>query len=222
MRIKTIASGSTGNCYLIESGTTKLLIEAGIQLKKIYKALGFKLNGVDACLISHQHQDHCKAVKDIENKTSVPVFCPGIVKKIENLKISRDIQNKRSFQIGCFHILPLALNHDVECYGFLISTASESLFYVSDTGFINYEIQGLTHLMIETNHSIQSLAESDQIYTKTIGKRHLSIENAVNFIGKHAGLKEIHLIHLSQHNADAKIFKRLIQSISKCPVYIAS
>ena len=61
----TIASGSAGNCYRITDGTTSILIECGIPIKDIRSGLGYQLSEISACLISHEHKDHCVAIKDI-------------------------------------------------------------------------------------------------------------------------------------------------------------
>ena len=55
MKLKVLASGSKGNCYILESPTGVLLIEAGIPWKEILKGLDFNLKGVVGCLISHEH-----------------------------------------------------------------------------------------------------------------------------------------------------------------------
>lgn len=55
MKLKVLASGSKGNCYILESPTGSLLIEAGIPWKQIQKGLNFDLRQVVAALISHEH-----------------------------------------------------------------------------------------------------------------------------------------------------------------------
>lgn len=55
MRLKVLASGSKGNCYILQSPTGSLLIEAGIPWKEIQKGLDFDLRQVVGCLISHEH-----------------------------------------------------------------------------------------------------------------------------------------------------------------------
>ena len=52
IEIKALASGSTGNCYLINS---ELMIECGIKIDQIRKGCGFRLSEIKACLISHEH-----------------------------------------------------------------------------------------------------------------------------------------------------------------------
>lgn len=55
VEIITIASGSSGNCYLIRNERCQLLIEAGIALPKIQRAVNFQISQLDGCLISHCH-----------------------------------------------------------------------------------------------------------------------------------------------------------------------
>ena len=65
MKLKVLASGSKGNCYILESPTGSLLIEAGIHWKEILKGLDYDISKVVACLISHEHKDHSKAVIEV-------------------------------------------------------------------------------------------------------------------------------------------------------------
>ena len=55
MNIKTIASSSRGNCYLIKDCNTSLLIECGLSIGAMQKAIDYKLHEVEGCLISHEH-----------------------------------------------------------------------------------------------------------------------------------------------------------------------
>lgn len=49
--IKIIASGSSGNCYLLD----RIIIECGIPFKKLQKAVNYELKGVEWCLVTHGH-----------------------------------------------------------------------------------------------------------------------------------------------------------------------
>lgn len=53
--IKTLASGSSGNCYIIDDGSTKLMIECGLPINQIKKKGGFCVHEMSGCLISHEH-----------------------------------------------------------------------------------------------------------------------------------------------------------------------
>src|SRR5690625_2819031 len=63
--IKTLASASKGNCYHITDGSTPILIECGIKFKDIQIALDFKTSNIAGCLVSHEHKDHSKGIKDV-------------------------------------------------------------------------------------------------------------------------------------------------------------
>ena len=66
LEVKAIASGSAGNAYLLDDGAGhKLLLECGIPFQKLLIALNFNLIQLSGCLLTHEHQDHSKAVNDL-------------------------------------------------------------------------------------------------------------------------------------------------------------
>lgn len=64
LKITALASSSAGNCYIIDNGHSRLLIECGIPWRQIKEKLNFDLSGISGVLVTHEHQDHAKAVKD--------------------------------------------------------------------------------------------------------------------------------------------------------------
>lgn len=56
MNLKCIATGSTGNCYLLtsDSGET-LILDCGIPIKEIKKGLNWHIRGIRGMIISHAH-----------------------------------------------------------------------------------------------------------------------------------------------------------------------
>ena len=65
MRFEALASSSAGNAYIVEDGETRILLECGLSHKKLLKLSGFALSDFRACLVSHEHKDHAKAVEDL-------------------------------------------------------------------------------------------------------------------------------------------------------------
>ena len=65
MKIQILASGSSGNAYIIGDGETSLLLDAGIPLKAIQTGSGFRVRQLAGCFITHSHKDHSKAAKDL-------------------------------------------------------------------------------------------------------------------------------------------------------------
>lgn len=55
MDIKVLASGSSGNCYVVSDSKTKIMLECGIPIVAIKKGCDFKVHEISACLLSHGH-----------------------------------------------------------------------------------------------------------------------------------------------------------------------
>ena len=55
MKLKVINSNSDGNCYLLKSSTSTLMLDCGCTLSQIKKGCDFKLSEITACLVSHSH-----------------------------------------------------------------------------------------------------------------------------------------------------------------------
>lgn len=229
MEIKTIASGSSGNCYLIDDGETRLLIEAGIQFKRIQRALEFDLQGVAACLVSHSHLDHCKAVKDLL-KASIDCYINHATAKalgISSHHRATVVEPLQRFTVGSWAILPFDTVHDVPNMGFLLANkAGEKLIYLTDTPYCKYTFSGLTHILVEANYSIDMLKENkdlDSEVKKRVIRNHFSLENVKKFLQANdlGKVQEIWLLHLSEQNSCEKRFKVEVQKITGKPTYIA-
>ena len=68
MNIKVIASGSSGNCYLISDDKTSLLLDAGISFKQIQIGTNFNISNISGCFVTHRHIDHAKSIKDLNKR----------------------------------------------------------------------------------------------------------------------------------------------------------
>ncbi|MEK5038814.1 MBL fold metallo-hydrolase [Sporosarcina sp. FSL K6-3457] len=230
MIIRTLATGSTGNCYMIDDGQTRLLIELGVQFKKIQRALNYETSKVAAALISHSHKDHCKGVQGALD-ASVDVYMSETTEReigIQHNRIRR-YENKKQFRVGTFTILPFDVQHDVENHGFLIQSDNGiKLLFATDTYYVKYRFTGLTHLMIECNYSRKILDENVEsgripefLANRIIGS-HFSLENLLEFLKANdlSRVQEIHLLHLSDTNSNEEEFKRAVQATTGKLVYV--
>ncbi len=224
MKIISIRSSSQGCCYIVESQGYQLLIECGIPFKSIQKAFDFDFKNLIACIVSHEHGDHSKYLPFLEDKTTIPIYCTQGTKDLFNLSICEIIiQNKIIKPGGNFAVLPVKLLHDVECFGFVIATGNDVLFYATDTSQLPKKIiVGLSHLMIEANHSFESIMDSDHAHAKRAFQNHLDIDSVVSFCKLHQKtLQEIHLIHLSDSHSDADKYKTMVARAVGVPVFVA-
>ena len=70
-------SGSKGNSYYIGSNVGGVLIDAGRNCKQIEQAMaqnGLGMKNVRALFITHEHIDHCAAVRVLAKKYGIPVY----------------------------------------------------------------------------------------------------------------------------------------------------
>lgn len=232
IEILPLASGSRGNCYWVTDGSTPLLLEAGIRFQDIRKGTGFRVSEIAGVLISHEHQDHCKAVRDI---IKAGIDCYMSQGTAEELKLEGHrvhiIQAKKQFQLGTWTILPFEVQHDVvEPLGFLLASRNGGkLVYATDTYYIRYRFSGLTHIAVECNYSLDILNHNIQagrvqaVQKKRLLQSHFSLENVKNFLRANdlSQVREIWLLHLSDRNSDAERFKREIMELTGKPVKIA-
>src|SRR5690625_74135 len=232
IEITTLASGSKGNCYLVTDGSTTLLLECGISLKEIRKALNFNTSNLAGCLVTHEHKDHSAGLKDVTRSGINCYMSAGTAEAtgIEHHRIKK-VQAKQKLSIGTWDILPFDVQHDVsEPYGFLLQNKSgEKLLFATDTYYIRYKFKGLTHLLIECNYSMEILNEniaSGRVHKDMKGrliKSHFSLENVKEFLKANdlSKVQVIHLLHLSDTNSNEEQFKREIQELTGKAVYIA-
>ena len=234
MKIKSLASSSAGNCYLLQSGEDMLLIEAGISIKKIRQGTDFNLSAVSGCLVSHAHQDHCKALNDLI-KAGVDCFMTSGTygKAISSDWVSHRVHILDMLEqknIGAFTVMAFPTVHDCEgSCGFLIVHGKDKILFATDTAFIEYRFKGLTHIMIESNYQESILEKRVDSGAISIPQKnrllfsHFSLENVLSFLGDldRSKLRECHLIHLSSGNSDAKYMRRKVAGFLGIPVYIA-
>lgn len=241
IKIRTIATGSKGNCYLLTNSRGEVLIlECGIPWKKIAEAIQWNQSKVVGCCISHEHGDHARAVNDIRNHL-IPIYCSqGTAQKLglEQSMLFRRVGYKLS---GChahhFFISAIPAIHDAaEPLIFIIrewdaTKDGDVVLFATDTEFIPYRLRGITKMMVEANYNFDyindSLVKGDLIKTRknrTV-KTHMEIGTLEAWleeekkIGGLDLLSEVHLIHVSKQNGNPKEFIRLIQRITGVPVY---
>lgn len=210
------ASGSAGNLYQVTSGNSSLVIDPGLPIAKIKKALNFKLSAVSGAVISHSHGDHSKGVLSL---AKAGVDCWMSEPTRNDLKINGHrihiFNPLQQFEIGKFSILPFETQHDCpgSC-GFLISDGATKLLFATDTFYIHHRFNGVNIMAIECNFSRETMDKwLHPERKKRLYRSHFSLENVIKFLKANdlSQVIEIHLIHMSQQNADPVWFKDQIQ-----------
>jgi phosphoribosyl 1,2-cyclic phosphodiesterase len=77
IRMTVLASGSKGNCTVVSTNRTRVLIDAGLSCRELFKRMqvaGEDPRALDAILITHEHQDHVQGLSVTARKLGIPVF----------------------------------------------------------------------------------------------------------------------------------------------------
>lgn len=233
MKLKILASGSSGNCYLLENETEILIIEAGISFKRIQEGIDFNTSKVVGCLVTHEHKDHSKSIMDLI-KSGIDVYASkGTIEAMaleEEYRIKR-IKSQETIRAGGFTILPFDTQHDAaEPLGFLVQHKDMGkLLFITDSYYCKYKFKGLDHILVECNYQRDLLEENIENGTlpewlkDRITKSHFELENVKEFLRSSdlSRTKNIVLIHLSSQNSNKDLFKSEIERATGRPVYIA-
>ncbi len=216
MKIKTIASGSKGNCSIVLCDETKIIIDMGISyltLKRSLEENSLSFDQFAGILITHNHKDHINGLATLIKKTDLPAFIPQAM--YEGLKDvlpkDRCIFVDDNFNINDVEIELIHTSHDAPCsVGFIINYKDKSLVYVTDTGYINRKY--LNRMvkkdlyLIESNHDEVMLMDGP--YPRFLKERvisdkgHLSNTTTSKYLKKLVGsnTKYIILAHISETN----------------------
>ena len=216
MKIKTIASGSKGNCSIVLCDETNFIIDMGISyltLKKSLEENSLSFDHFTGILITHNHKDHVNGLASVVKKTNLPLFIPtemydGIKELVpkERCIFIDDIFNINDVKIELIHT-----SHDAPySVGFIINQANKSIVYVTDTGYINRKylnkMINKDLYLIESNHDEVMLMDGP--YPRFLKERvisdqgHLSNTTTSKYLKKIVGdtTKYVILAHISEKN----------------------
>lgn len=234
----SLYSGSSGNCFFIQSENSKILIDAGVSCKKIETSLqtdfNLSLNDIDAIFVTHEHIDHTKSLNLISSKYNLPVYASNgtwnaLTEKTQ--KISNENKHifelDKSFEFKDLRIFPFATPHDAaEPCGFNIYNGNSKISVATDLGYIDDKIfnnlKDSSFLMLESNYEPNILKVSSYPYRlkqRIMSKSgHLSNNEASTTISKliDYGLKDVLLIHLSKENNVPEIaYETVVENLKK-------
>lgn len=232
MQIKVLASGSSGNAYIVSDGRTTLLLDAGIPLKAIQVGTNFTVRKIAGAFITHSHQDHSKAAKDLA-RYGVNIYTSRGTIEACGLTGHRlhPVKALQEITVGTFKVLPFDVEHDApEPLGFLFaSTATgEKLLYFTDTYFVRYRFNGLTHIMAECNYTQDGIDRSIAAgyipveMVPRLVKAHMSLEHLLEMLKANdlRQVRQIYLLHLSTNNSEEQRMKEEVQRQTGAEVYV--
>ncbi|MGL5731872.1 MAG: MBL fold metallo-hydrolase [Bacteroidales bacterium] len=209
-KLKVIGSGSQGNSYALYCGSEILLIELGLSEKDIKKAIDFEINRVVGCIASHTHGDHLapNTVKSLLKYGLNILSTPEASNRFNGVK---DISKGRKYKLGSFFIQPIPVEHNVECYAFIIEHESiGKCLFATDLNCFPSRIKGLNHIFIEANYSEDIIVNNAcrNSFSSSASNNHLDIEQTIEILKQNysSDLQTVVLLHLSDSNSNASEF----------------
>ncbi len=223
MRVCLLASGSKGNSLFIETGKTKLLIDAGLSAREILLRLsnnGIEGSELNAVFISHEHTDHIRGAGTLARRLGIPVII-----SYSTHSHSREIFKRNEvveFESGCSFtfrdtlIDPFPITHDTEDpVGFVVDGPRGRIGVATDLGIatrlVREKLKGCRALVLESNHDEDMLLNGPYPWhlKQRIKSRHghLSNGDSAQLLGEliNPELEGVFLAHLSEVNNDPAI-----------------
>lgn len=250
MEIKVLASGSTGNCYLVRSGQSSLLLDAGIPAKRIREGCDYRLSQISGCLVTHSHGDHCKAVKDLL-AASVPVYMPEkeiaaagfpAHHRLHPLKrrsvgfnaASPQTLSYEVFEAGTFAVRPFQTFHDTpEPVGYFIAGGEpgtvENLLYFTDTYYLQGRFRNLNYIIGECNYDSETMwekvesGETPAARAKRLFSTHMSLNHFLDFlkcVENPETIRQIYICHMSDDHGNEANIREAVQRLTGAEVYV--
>ena len=229
MKVTVVGTGSKGNCYILEENGRALLIECGVPFKDIQAALNFDLLKVDACIISHEHKDHCKSLKQVAG-AGIPIYATQGTFEAMNVPVDLKaglFTNGLTRSVYDWDITPFSVEHDAkEPVGFIIETPSaKNVLFITDTYKVKWDLypNNFDIIMIEANYDEDMIQGKSDIVNKRRLRSHFSIQNAIDYLGNLdlSETKQIMLTHLSDGVSDERKFKQLTEAAFGIPTVVA-
>jgi phosphoribosyl 1,2-cyclic phosphodiesterase len=234
VRVSVLASGSKGNCTIISSSRTRILVDAGLSCRELLrrlKASGQDAHELTAIVITHEHSDHVNGLRVLARKLKLPLYITGATcqawtrferqqdpefQKPERIEY---FEAGRSFHIGDVEVMPFTIPHDAaDPVGFTFRVEGVKIGMATDLGYIpasvEQHLKGCAGLIIESNHDLEMLRSGP--YPWSVKQRvmsrvgHLSNDALADFFANSYDGEAAFLVlaHLSEQNNHPEIARR--------------
>lgn len=208
MTFKCLATGSSGNCYIVRLGEFNILLDAGIPIEKIVKSIN--LNNVDLCFISHEHKDHSKSLENLR-KRRVLILEGKTIQEFTEIKANEKFDGK--LKVFCFDVE----HGDAKNAAIILKTEKECVLYIIDFTICKYDLSifKFTSVIVECNYLTEKVKQ-DSNFTRTKENiyRHQSLEGCMLFLSKLnlSNCERIVLTHFSDNYSEPALMGSLIKT----------
>jgi len=220
VEFQILGSSSGGNCALLRTGHTKVLVDVGFSAKRIgclLEAAGESLDAIDAVFLTHEHSDHAQGIRGLAKRADLPVFANRDTADAVQAKLCKQV-HWQVFQTGTDFVF-----RDLK--GDLFAPP-RSLAWVTDLGYVpehvKEHIRRVQTLVIEANYD-EDLLERDErrpwATKQRIRGRHGHLSNNAAFeliqeLSQHSILEKVYLAHLSKDCNSVNLVREKFASLN--------
>jgi phosphoribosyl 1,2-cyclic phosphodiesterase len=234
MDVWALASGSSGNAYLVRSGGTALLVECGISLSRVVAHIrerGLAPGELAGVLLTHDHVDHIRSARQLSDRFGVPLYATAGTlghRSLRDAALARPLVPGRRTRIGELEVLQFRVPHDAsEPVGYRLFAHEATVCVTTDLGFVPDEvIPGFRDndlLILEANHDEEMLTNGPYpsfLKRRVLGEHgHLSnraTAEALAACGDRVA-PQVWLAHLSQvNNSISRAIRDITGRLAAC------
>ena len=214
VRFMSFSSGSCGNCYYLGTDDKGILIDAGVSLRRLKKALqenGLDIDSFSAILVTHDHLDHIRHLGSFCKRIGKPVYTTGDIHRALARHTFTALAEGEWNDIAGIKVRYFVVPHDAtQTVGYAIDIEGRRFVIMTDIGRMTDEAVELActadTVVVESNYDMDMLMSGPYTYELKMrivqGCGHLSNDECASAIKRfwHPGLKNIFLCHLSENN----------------------
>jgi len=221
-----LASGSSGNCTLLETQRTRLLVDAGLGKKETLRRLAAVerlVDRLDGIVISHEHSDHIGGLAQVLGQWRTTVYVNEATHSEVKRALPESLQKRldhvehiragQRFIVGDIEVSPFSIPHDaVDPLAFTFRANGTKVAIVTDLGYlpelVKYHLRDSDCLMLESNHDLEMLKVGPypwHVKQRVMSRTgHLSNHTVSEFLADaeafDAHARYVVLAHLSENN----------------------
>ncbi|HLY18458.1 MAG TPA: MBL fold metallo-hydrolase [Bryobacteraceae bacterium] len=220
-----LASGSSGNCALLATDRTRILVDAGLSMKALgrrLESIGEQADALNAILVTHEHSDHISGLARLARKLGIPVYISKLTSPAVDWGEIRPrlecFQAGASFVVGDIEVESFGIPHDaIDPVGFCFYAAGIKIAVATDLGYltesVKFHLRRSNLMLLESNHDIEMLKVGP--YPWSVKQRvmsrvgHLSNDMMSDFLLRDFDGSTARLVlgHLSEHNNHPEIVR---------------
>ena len=234
LRFTSLGSGSSGNGLVVESGTTRVMMDCGFALadtKARLERVGLAPSDIAGVVVTHEHDDHMGGVARFSLRYAIPVYLTrGSAQWLPPdfpAVLVHFVDSHTPFAIDGVFVEPFPVPHDArEPVQYVFGDGASRLGVVTDLGTVTQHVveklSGCQALMIECNHDLDMLMGGP--YPEPLKRRvsgrfgHLSNTDAGRLVAalERGSLRHLIAAHLSQQNNKPRLAVEALAGAAGC------